>query len=127
MFRHAFISILAFLFFRNIYAQDGVIQLENPSFEGEPKAGQHNAPFLEGWLDCGFAGSTPPDVQPETGGGSFGVTLPPNDGKNMFKEVQNHLTDADLTGVNLTEANLTGANLTGANLTTANLNDANLK
>lgn len=84
MFRHAFISILAFLFFQNIYAQEGLIQLENPSFEGEPKAGQHNAPFLEGWLDCGFAGSTPPDVHPETGGGAFGVTLPPNDGKSYL-------------------------------------------
>ena len=37
-----------------------VIKLDNPSFEDYPQAGRQPA----GWFDCGFAGETPPDVNP---------------------------------------------------------------
>ncbi|MEZ4981208.1 MAG: OmpA family protein [Saprospiraceae bacterium] len=42
------------------------IRLNNPSFEDYPK----NSTCPKGWLDCGFEGETPPDVQP---GGGFEV------------------------------------------------------
>ncbi len=48
--------------------QPAAIQLENPSFEDEPGAGR--APT--GWFNCGFAGETPPDVNPTT---QFKVTM----------------------------------------------------
>lgn len=44
-------------------AQDGMIHLNNPSFEDVPRPGQ--AP--KGWYDCGdinFPLETPPDVHP---------------------------------------------------------------
>jgi outer membrane protein OmpA-like peptidoglycan-associated protein len=44
-----------------------VIKLDNPSFEGLPSSGI--AP--QGWFDCGFAGESPVDVQPN---GGFQVT-----------------------------------------------------
>ena len=37
-----------------------VIQLDNPSFEDYPQPAHQPA----GWFDCGFAGETPPDVNP---------------------------------------------------------------
>ena len=53
-----------------LFAQATTIKLENPSFEDEPGA----AHTPKGWLDCGFDGESPPDVQP---GGSFMVTPKP--------------------------------------------------
>jgi outer membrane protein OmpA-like peptidoglycan-associated protein len=50
-----------------IHAQAEVIYLENPSFEDVPRAGYPPS----GWMDCGFPGESPPDVQPF---GGFGVT-----------------------------------------------------
>ena len=49
------------------FAQAKTIKLNNPSFEDYPQAA--HAP--EGWYDCGFAGETPPDVNPT---GQFRVT-----------------------------------------------------
>lgn len=49
------------------FAQAKTIKLDNPSFEDFTGAG--HAP--KGWLDCGFAGETPPDVCPT---GQFRVT-----------------------------------------------------
>jgi hypothetical protein len=43
------------------------IRLQNPSFEDEPSP-SHTP---DGWFDCGIAGESPPDVQPN---GLFGVT-----------------------------------------------------
>ncbi len=44
-----------------VFAQKPVvIKLDNPSFEDLPQAGHQPA----GWFDCGFAGETPPDVNP---------------------------------------------------------------
>ena len=45
------------------------IKLDNPSFEDYPSAA--HAP--QGWFDCGFAGESPPDVQPS---GTFSVNKP---------------------------------------------------
>jgi outer membrane protein OmpA-like peptidoglycan-associated protein len=45
------------------------IKLDNPSFEDYPGA----AHTPQGWFDCGFAGESPPDVQPS---GTFSVNKP---------------------------------------------------
>jgi outer membrane protein OmpA-like peptidoglycan-associated protein len=57
-------------------AQSEIIHLENPSFEDQPRAGYQPS----GWIDCGFPGETPPDVQPF---GGFGVTQVAQD-KNTY-------------------------------------------
>ncbi|MFK7770494.1 MAG: hypothetical protein AB8F94_00090 [Saprospiraceae bacterium] len=65
-----------FLFLMVGNAQDGVIQLSNPSFEDFPRPSQQP----RGWYDCGdinFPLETPPDTHPvnlEKGYNSFGVT-----------------------------------------------------
>lgn len=56
-----------------INAQEEPIRLTNPSFEDIP----HHSKPPRGWIDCGFAGETPVDVQPN---GTFSVTKPPQDG-----------------------------------------------
>ena len=48
-----FLSLAAF-------AQAKTIKLANPSFEDYPQAGHPPG----GWYDCGFAGETPPDINP---------------------------------------------------------------
>ncbi len=53
------------------------IKLDNPSFEDFPQA-EHTP---QGWFDCGFAGQTAPDVQPN---GSFQVTKPPMHGTSYL-------------------------------------------
>ncbi|MCB9281600.1 MAG: hypothetical protein H6562_22115 [Lewinellaceae bacterium] len=55
------------LIFLSLSAFSQEIRLLNPSFEGMPYPGK--TPAL--WRDCGFAGETPPDIQPEP---TFGVT-----------------------------------------------------
>lgn len=60
----------------NLKAQnENPIYLTNPSFEDMPRNSQ--API--GWFDCGFAGETPPDVQP-AGKQGFEVTKSAVDG-----------------------------------------------
>ncbi|MCB0662971.1 MAG: hypothetical protein KDC24_09540 [Saprospiraceae bacterium] len=51
------------LFSKSALGQD-IIELTNPSFEGFPQ--QSTLPV--GWIDCGFEGESPPDIQP---GGFF--------------------------------------------------------
>lgn len=69
-------AMLCFLFTGILlYAQERVIiQLKNPSFEDVPS----HSHTPKGWVDCGFAGESEPDVQPC---GEFGVTKLPLDGK----------------------------------------------
>ena len=56
--------------FMPLFGQKPVtIKLDNPSFEDFPGA----AHTPQGWFDCGFAGESPPDVQPS---GSFSVNKP---------------------------------------------------
>ncbi len=78
--RRLFASLFLASFFAigNIFTQDeGSIFLTNPSFEDLP---QHSKP-PRGWYDCGFAGETPPDVQPS---GEFGVIKPALDGQSYL-------------------------------------------
>lgn len=57
-----FVLILSF-FSAILFGQDEPIMLKNPSFEGVPRAGEPSKAFiLDGWLDCGFPGETPPDI-----------------------------------------------------------------
>ena len=76
--------ILLLLFFHHIgFAQappSRVIKLDNPSFEGNPKA---STPLISGWIDCGtkkFPRESPPDLQP----GWFQVTTPPKEGNSYL-------------------------------------------
>ncbi|MFK8009114.1 MAG: hypothetical protein AB8H03_22325 [Saprospiraceae bacterium] len=68
-----------FLFLMNVNAQDGVIQLDNPSFEDYPAIGKTPS----GWRDCGvidFPLETPPNIFPYPEP-RFGVnTLPKHGG-----------------------------------------------
>lgn len=54
-----------------------VIYLNNPSFEGEARAGAQP----DGWIDCGQAGETPPDIQPF---GGFNVTKVAKEGRTYL-------------------------------------------
>ncbi len=77
-----------------------VIHLNNPSFEDFPQPGK----TVAGWFDCGFAGETPPDVQP----GSFKVNRPAHQGitylglvvrdNNTWESVSQRLSTAILKG-----------------------------
>ncbi len=53
------------------------IHLDNPSFEDVPRVAQPP----QGWYDCGFAGESPPDVQPNAG---FEVTKPAVNGSTYL-------------------------------------------
>jgi outer membrane protein OmpA-like peptidoglycan-associated protein len=52
------------------------LTLVNPSFEGNPKAGEVGGAAPFGWYDCGAAGESSPDIQP----GFFEVTKPASNG-----------------------------------------------
>ncbi len=70
------ILFFSFLFIQNATSQEGVIYLENPSFEGTPAVGEAGGKLPDGWFDCGFPHETPPDVH-LVKGNPFGVeTLP---------------------------------------------------
>lgn len=60
-------SLLACCGFWAIGQNMQTVHLKNPSFEDTPSAGR--AP--SGWVDCGHAGESPPDIQPN---GGFNVT-----------------------------------------------------
>ncbi|MCB0638581.1 MAG: OmpA family protein, partial [Lewinella sp.] len=59
------------------WAQEGVIYLNNPSFEDMPR---HSHP-PRGWSDCGFPGESPPDIQPDY---TFQVSWPPAHGSTYL-------------------------------------------
>lgn len=86
--RLSFLVIFLLTFFTGfLQAQDEAIPivLKNPSFEGTPVEGGKNARFsLDGWMDCGAIGQTPPDIHPVPGGGQFGVTQKPADGNSYM-------------------------------------------
>jgi hypothetical protein len=55
--------VIGFGFSSNVFGQKPVtIKLDNPSFEDFPQAA--NTP--KDWFDCGFAGESAPDVQPNS-------------------------------------------------------------
>jgi len=60
-----------------LQAQEEPIKLTNPSFEDLP----HHSKPPRGWIDCGFDGETPVDVQPN---GTFSVTKPADDGNTYI-------------------------------------------
>lgn len=69
-----------------VSAQEEVIYLKNPSFEGIPRQGgsAYYGISAPGWTDCGaitFPNETPPDIHP---GGFFRVTKPPQDGRTYI-------------------------------------------
>ncbi len=79
------LNVLALFFCRTLHSQKPeaqAIKLTNPSFEGVPELGEKTF-NLNGWLDCGFPGETPPDVHPVPGG-KFGVTQKPADKKSYL-------------------------------------------
>lgn len=83
-----FLTILFFCFLSGmLQAQEEAVPiiLKNPSFEGTPVEGGKNSRFsLDGWMDCGAVGQTPPDIHPIAGGGQFGVTQKPADGQSYL-------------------------------------------
>ncbi len=82
-----FLKLLPFLSLfasQILLSQNGVIKLENPSFEGVPGEGTRGGKLPDGWYDCGFPGETPPDVHPKPGGGAFQVTTKPAHGKTYL-------------------------------------------
>ncbi len=60
-----------------LQAQEELIKLTNPSFEDLP----HHSKPPRGWIDCGFDGETPVDVQPN---GTFSVTKPAAEGNTYI-------------------------------------------
>lgn len=60
-----------------LQAQEEPIKLTNPSFEDLP----HHSKPPRGWIDCGFDGETPVDVQPN---GTFSVTKPAAEGNTYI-------------------------------------------
>lgn len=83
--QNTFLFLFAFLFFQISNGQTGTIQLENPSFEATPQAGNILKGFsMVGWKDCGPTGETPPDIHPEKMGGPFGVILEAREGQTYL-------------------------------------------
>ncbi len=78
MVRWSVIGAVVF-FSASIRAQDPieVIQIYNSSFEDFARCCQPPT----GWMDCGFQGETPPDVQPA---GGFSVNRPAQDGRTYM-------------------------------------------
>lgn len=62
-----------------LLAQD-TIYLKNASFEDIPR----HSKVPKGWIDCGFPGESPPDIQPN---GTFNVNRPAYDGKTYLSMV----------------------------------------
>lgn len=60
-----------------VFAQEEVIQLDNPSFEDMPR--HSRSPRM--WSDCGFPDESPPDVQPDF---TFLVSKPAFDGNTYL-------------------------------------------
>jgi hypothetical protein len=77
-----FIQILLVNFALSMNGQN--IELENPSFEGEPKAGMGTENPVNWWDDCGFSKETSPDIQP---GAGFNVTQTAFDGDTYLAMV----------------------------------------
>jgi len=78
----AFSLLIAF----SSQAQEEVIYLKNPSFEGIPRAGGASSYGISaaGWIDCGglmFPNETAPDIHP---GNFFRVQKPAQDGKTYI-------------------------------------------
>ena len=73
MLKSIFLFLGCTLFGTAAFAQGVTIQMNNPSFEDQPRTGK--AP--NGWYDCGWNTETPPDVNPI-----------PNPAQNAFKVIK---------------------------------------
>lgn len=76
MLNSSVLSLFFLLFLNQFLLGQGIIELENPSFEGTPG----NSTLPEGWYNCGFVEESPPDLQP----GSFGITQKAVDGNTYL-------------------------------------------
>lgn len=68
-----------------LFSQADTVYLTNPSFEGSPSEGDGNLKvnLPKGWVDCGFAGESPPDVHPVYNG-AFQVSKLPSHGNTYI-------------------------------------------
>ena len=78
----AALMLVSFLFVGPSAKGQLYVELNNSSFEGEPRAGgiEHLGP-IEGWFDCGrskFPAESPPDIHPHRD--AWKVTVLPQDG-----------------------------------------------
>ncbi len=81
------------------------IKLDNPSFEDYPQA----AHTPQGWYDCGFAGESPPDVQPNT---TFKVTKVASHGNTYLGLVVRDVNTWEAIGQRLKTPLVKGINYT---------------
>jgi len=82
------ISSILFLQIQAIVFSQHLIHLDNPSFEDKPRSGGSyylNGKLLpiEGWVDCGFPGYSPPDIHP-TRDSAWGVWMKAVDGRTYL-------------------------------------------
>ncbi|MBK8561936.1 MAG: FAD:protein FMN transferase [Saprospiraceae bacterium] len=106
----SFLTVFLFLS-QFLLAQNGVITLQNPSFEGAPNVGgtiKGNG-LPEGWFNCGFQGESPPDVYPVPDGGPFQISVKyPSDGKTFIGLVTRDMDTWESFGQQLTSPLLAG-------------------
>ncbi len=89
-----------------VFSQKPVtIKLDNPSFEDYPQA----AHTPQGWYDCGFAGESPPDVQPNL---TFKVNRVASHGNTYLGLVVRDVNTWEAVGQRLKSPLLKGVNYT---------------
>ena len=89
-----------------VFSQKPVtIKLDNPSFEDYPQA----AHTPQGWYDCGFAGESPPDVQPNL---TFKVNKVASHGSTYLGLVVRDVNTWEAVGQRLKSPLLKGVNYT---------------
>ncbi len=89
-----------------VFSQKPVtIKLDNPSFEDYPQA----AHTPQGWYDCGFAGESPPDVQPNL---TFKVNKVASHGNTYLGLVVRDVNTWEAVGQRLKSPLLKGVNYT---------------
>lgn len=81
-----FSAALSLFIILSVHAQEEVVHLKNPSFEGVPRAGisTYSGISAAGWIDCGaimFPGESPPDIHP---GNFFNVSKTAQDGRTYI-------------------------------------------
>jgi FAD:protein FMN transferase len=109
-----FLSLLpVFLLFTTqfLLAQNGVITLDNPSFEGTPNVGGSikGIGLPQGWFNCGFQGESPPDVYPVPDGGPFSISVEnPSHGNTFIGLVTRDLDTWEFFGQRLKSPLLAG-------------------
>ena len=98
--KHSLFILLVLLPFL-LQSQAGEIALYNPSFEDIPRSSSPP----RGWIDCGFPGETPPDVQPS---GDWEVFRPAYHGHSYLGMVARENNTWESVGQRLTSPLLKG-------------------